>query len=153
MVSWDASERAWPAGQGRWSLPPALPWWGHICSTVSSSGLPSSIKTGNCWREPSRGAQRWLGAWSIALWGNLRLPSLEERRPRRDLINAYKYLKGRTQVDEKRLFSAVPSDRTRSNRHKLEYRKFHTNMKKKLFTVRVREHWTGCPDMLWRLIF
>jgi len=44
-------------------------------------------------------------------------------------------------VDGAKLSSVVPSNRTRSNRHKLQHRKFHTNTRKNFFTVRVTEHW------------
>ena len=50
------------------------------------------------------------------------------------------------------LFSAVCGDRTRGNSHKLEYKKFRTNMQRN-FTVRVTEHWNRLSRELWILLW
>jgi len=74
----------------------------------------------------------------------LGLFSLKKRRLRGGLINASKYLKDGCQEDGAKLFSVVPSDRTRANRHKLKHRKFHLNTRKN-FTLRVKEPWNRLP--------
>ena len=48
-------------------------------------------------------------------------------------------------MDEARLSLVVYSNRTRSNDLKLEHRKFHTNMRKDFFMVKVIEHWNRLP--------
>ena len=76
---------------------------------------------------------------------DLGLFRLKKRRLRGDLINAYKSVKGGCQEDGAKPFSAVPSNRTRGNRHKLKHRKFRLNMRKNFFPLRVMESWPRLP--------
>jgi len=75
----------------------------------------------------------------------LGLCSMKERRLRGDLRNVYKYLQRGCQEDGARLFSAVPSDRTRGKGHKLKQRKFRLKRRRNFFPLRVMEHWNRVP--------
>jgi len=75
----------------------------------------------------------------------LGLFSLKKRRLRGDLLKAYKYLKGGCQEDGARLFSVEPRDRSRGNGCKPKHKKFHLNIRKNFFTLRLTEYWNRLP--------
>jgi len=68
-----------------------------------------------------------------------------KRKLQGDLIYAFKYLQGGCQEDGAKLFSVVPSDRTRGNVHKLKQRKFRLNMRKNFSPLRVTEPLNRLP--------
>ena len=71
----------------------------------------------------------------------LELFSLEKRRLQRDLLAAFKYLKGAYKEDGKGLIRRAGSDRKRGNDLKPEEGRFRLDIRKKFLTVRVVRHW------------
>ena len=63
-----------------------------------------------------------------------------EEKAQGDLINVYKPLMGGFKEDGDRPFSVMFSGRTRGDQHIPKHRKFHLNVRKHCFTVRVVKH-------------
>lgn len=70
--------------------------------------------------------------------------SLEKRRPRRDLITVYSFIKGGSRGGGANL-SLVTSDRMQGNEMKLHQGNFRLNISKRFFTERVDGHWNRVP--------
>lgn len=71
---------------------------------------------------------------------NLELFILEKRRFREDLINAYKYLKGRHKMIG--FSSLVPLDKTKGNGHKVKHRRLCPNTRITFWEVQnIRNHY------------
>ena len=78
-----------------------------------------------------RTTKKFRGLEHLPYKERLNLFSLMKRRPRGDLINVYKYIKGYgRQINEGRLLLVICSNRTGSNGLKFEHRKFQTEMRR-----------------------
>ena len=61
------------------------------------------------------------------------------------MIAVFRYLKGCHKEEGENLFILASGDRTRSNRVKLQQRRFRLDIRKKFLTVRVVKHWNKLP--------
>lgn len=78
--------------------------------------------------------------------------SLEKRRIREDLNDAYKYLKGKCKEDRARLFSVVPSTRTRGHGHKAEHHRRCSQHQAALLCCAVMGALAQAAQRLWSLL-
>ena len=90
------------------------------------------------WGKSKAEVRRKSRCWIIAVTPKAGLQGRDRACKQED---AYKYLQGGCQEDGAKLFSVVPSDRTRGNGH----RKFRLNPRKNFFPLRVMEHWPRLP--------
>ena len=74
-----------------------------------------------------------------------KLPSLELRRLRGDLIQVFKIVKEIDNVTMENYFEFYNEDRTRNNGIKLKGKRFNTNAAKNYFTYRVISKWNELP--------
>ena len=71
--------------------------------------------------------------------------SLEQRRARGDMIAVFNYVKGYHIEEGANLFTAALDTRTRSNRFKLQERRFHLNTRKHFLMMRALHRWNKLP--------
>ena len=73
------------------------------------------------------------------------LTTLEERRIRGDLIEAFKMIKGLNKSDYKRFFTLAQNNRTRGHAFKIVKNRSRVNIRKNFFSQRVVNDWNALP--------
>jgi len=99
-------------------------------------------------RVQRRATRMVRGLEHLSYEGMLRelgLFSLEEENAARGPNIYLQISEGWVSGDGAKIFSVVPSDRTRGHGHKLNHRKFRLNMRKNFFPLRVTENWNRLP--------
>jgi len=129
-------------------LPLCMPWWEHIWSNASGSGLLSLRETGSYSRAFSRGLQRLVGASSISFMRKgWEIMFGLEKTEREDLTNTDRYLKGRRQAHK-----VVPSDRIGGTGSNCNTGSSIWTLGKTSFLGGSQSTGTCCPDRLWSLL-
>ena len=76
----------------------------------------------------------------------LGLHTLEYRRLRADLIQVYKILTKKDDVDPEMFFQIRGNERTRGHKFKLNKQRSNTNIRKHFFTNRIVDSWNALPS-------
>lgn len=103
------------------------------------------------WYMFGKEPQRWLKDWALSTkeLKEQGLFSLEVSQE--GLVNLYTYLIGGSKEYRVRIFTVLPSQRTRGSRHKLKYKSFFLNVRKNIFTVTVVNTRASHPEGLCSL--
>ncbi|KAF2351495.1 hypothetical protein FHG87_017749 [Trinorchestia longiramus] len=76
----------------------------------------------------------------------LELISLEQRRLRGQLIEAFKYLNGLNNVTLEELYRRDSNVRTRNDGHRLKLRNFKTSQAMNFFPIKIAATWNQLPE-------
>lgn len=87
-----ASGKVLTAHWRRWFSFSTLHLWGHFWSAVFSSGLISSRKIGNFYRESNRVSQRWSGSGAPPVWRKTERPGSVQPRKEKSERVSYQHL-------------------------------------------------------------
>ena len=75
----------------------------------------------------------------------LKLPSLQYRRKRGDMIQAYKIMRGFDRIDPAVFFKFLPSQVTRGHRFKIHKQQAQRQVRSQSYSIRVVNDWNNLP--------
>ena len=75
----------------------------------------------------------------------LKLPTLQFRRLRTDLIQVYKIMSGKDNINPEKMFVLSRNTRTRGHKFKIEKQGFRTNLRQYFFSNRIINQWNSLP--------
>ena len=76
----------------------------------------------------------------------LKLPSMEYRRKRGDMIQCFKIMKGLVRLDANKIFTPIPSTNTRGHDQRVLRQRAHKSVRAKSFSQRTIRSWNSLPQ-------
>ena len=75
----------------------------------------------------------------------LKLPSMEYRRKRGDMIQCFKIMNGIVRLDVTKIFNRIPTSNTRGHQQRILRQRAHTSVRAKSFSQRTIRSWSSLP--------